>query len=150
MDKVSRSILLLIGLFFISVNVSAFHADSVHLTSKNKNAAPNNSVWQTQGYGYILEVTGEEIRFYDVTKHHCLLNTIETGEYPSRNLTVDGDSAELDWYTVHPVKLKRLTHLPTLCQQSLQPNAYTHNKIFSAPEVFDILWFTFAENFAFN
>lgn len=43
-----------------------------------------------------------------------------------------------------------MSHLPTLCNQSLQPNTDTQNRTFSAPEVFDTLWFNFAENFAFN
>ena len=150
MDKTIPSTFFLIGLFLLSVNVSAFYSGIEPLTSKAKNAAPNHSVWQTQGYGYILEVIGEDIRFYDITKHHCILNTVETGEYPSHNLIVEGDWAELDWYTVHPVKLKRLSRLPTLCKQSFQTNTDTQNIKFSAPEVFDILWFTFAENFAFN
>lgn len=150
MDKTIHSILLHIGLLFLSVNVSAFNADSEPLTSKTINAAHNYSVWQTQGYGYILEVIGEDIRFYDVTKHHCMLNTIETGEYPTSNLVVDGDFAELDWNTVHPVKLNKLKRLPSLCLKSFQSNADIQNKMFSAPEVFDILWFTFEEHFAFN
>ncbi|MCF6440534.1 S41 family peptidase [Pseudoalteromonas luteoviolacea] len=150
MDKTITSIFLLIGLFLLSANVSAFYSDVELLTSKAKSAAPNHSVWQTQGYGYILEVIGEDIRFYDITKHHCILNKVETGEYPSRNLTVEGDAAELDWFTVHPVKLKKLSRLPTSCKQSLLLNTDTQNIKFSAPEVFDILWFTFAEHFAFN
>lgn len=150
MDKTLHSIFFLIGLFLLPVYASAFYSDSEPLTSKTKNAAPNHSVWQTQGYGYILEVIGEDVRFYDITKHHCILNTIETGEYPSRNLIVEGDSAELDWYAVHPVKLKKLSGLPTLCKQSLQASTDTQNIKFSASKVFDTLWFTFAENFAFN
>ncbi|MCO7191201.1 MULTISPECIES: S41 family peptidase [unclassified Pseudoalteromonas] len=150
MSKTIPLIFLLIGLLLLSVSVSAFKSDIEPFTSKAKNAAPNHSVWQTQGYGYILEVIGEDIRFYDITKNHCILNNVETGEYPSRNLIVEGDSAELNWYTAHPVKLKRLSRLPTLCKKSLQSNAGTKNTKFSAPEVFDIFWFTFAEHFAFN
>lgn len=150
MSKTSQSFYLLISLFWSATNIAAANADSDGLISNTKAAAPNHSIWQTQGYGYILEVIDEDIRFFDVTKHHCLLNSIETGEYPSRNLTIDGNTAELDWNTVHPVKLKRLATLPVLCQQSLKLNSDTQNKPFSAPEVFDVLWFTFAEHFAFN
>lgn len=150
MGKAVLSTFLLIGLFLPTINVSAFFSDIESFTSKAKVTSPDRSVWQTQGYGYILEVIGEDIRFYDITKHHCILNTVETGEYPSLNMVVKGDVAELDWYAAHTVKLKRLSHLPTLCNQSLQPNTDTQNRTFSAPEVFDTLWFNFAENFAFN
>lgn len=150
MKIVSRSFLLFLSLYLPNANAVAFQDANASLISNTKNAAPNHSVWKTQGYGYILEVIDEDIRFYDVTKHHCLLNTIETGEYPSRNLTVIGDTAELDWHTVHPVKLIKLNSLPKVCQQSRWPSTQTEHKAFSAPETFDILWVTFAENFAFN
>lgn len=108
MGKAVLSIFLLIGLFLPTTNVSAFFSDIESFTSKAKVTAPNRSVWQTQGYGYILEVICEDIRFYDITKHHCILNTVETGEYPSLNMVVKGDVTELDWYAAHTLKLKKV------------------------------------------
>lgn len=110
----------------------------------------SNSVWQTQGYGYILEVNGNDIRFYDITEHHCLINHIETGEYPSSNIRITQGGAELEWGTIHPVKLTRLKALPKLCQQDLIASIYDQNYEFSAPKTFDVFWFTFAEHFAFS
>lgn len=150
MDKTKISFLSLMILFLLPASVAAYDSDSEPVNTNAKNAWLNHSVWQTQGYGYILEIVEENLRFYDITKKHCILNTIETGEYPSANMIVDGDSAELDWHTVHTVKLKRLSELPVLCRTSLQPKVDSNNKEFLASEIFDILWFTFAEHFAFN
>lgn len=110
----------------------------------------NNSIWQTQGYGYILEVKGSDIRFYDITESHCLINHIETDEYPSSNISITRDGAELEWGTLHPVKLTKLKALPDLCQQGLMASVYENNYEFSALQVFDVFWSTFAEHFAFS
>ena len=133
-----------------STKVFAFNSTKGTSEIKQVDAAANHSIWQTKGYGYILEVIGEDIRFFDMTKHHCLLNEIETGEYPSRNLKVLGETAELDWNTVHPVQLKKLAQLPLPCQKSLEAHQSQSAKVVLATEVFDVFWFTFAEHFAFN
>lgn len=150
MNRLSLLTLLTLFLPPTFLNVSAFQSSAASQAADANGTAPNHSVWQTQGYGYILEVIDENIRFYDVTKQHCLHNKIESGEYPSRNLTVTGQSAELNWYTLHPVKLKKLPRLPELCGLSSQPEANSQGESFLAPEMFDTLWLTFAENFAFN
>jgi hypothetical protein len=115
-----------------------------------KQKVANNSIWQTQGYGYILEVNDNDILFYDITEKHSLINHAETGEYPSSNISVVQGGAELDWGTIHPVQLIRLKTLPKICQHDLIPSIYDKNYEFSAPLTFDIFWFPFAENFAFS
>jgi len=148
--KLTQSLLLILCLFLFH----SAYADSTGIgepSSANKiQPAENHSVWQTQGYGYILEVNGNDIRFYDITDHHCILNHSETGEYPSSNIRLIQGGAELEWGTIHPVKLNRLKALPTLCQQKLIPSIYDQNNKFSVIQMFDILWFTYAEHFAFN
>ncbi|WDE02512.1 S41 family peptidase [Thalassomonas actiniarum] len=120
-------------------------------TSKNVGQkVANHSIWQTQGYGYILEVKGDDITFYDITEKHCLINHLESGEYPSSNITVIEGGAELDWGAIHPVRLTPLKALPKLCRQALITSIYDKNYQFSAPLTFDVLWFTFAEHFAFS
>jgi len=119
-------------------------------TSSIKQKVKNNSIWKTQGYGYILEVKGSDIRFYDITKSHCLINYVETNEYPSSDISITQDGAELNWGTIHPVQLTQLEALPALCQKDLITSIHDNNYVFSAPQVFDIFWFTFAENFAFS
>lgn len=123
--------------------------DEVKLPSVGQKVA-DNSLWQTQGYGYILEVNGSDIRFYDITENHCLINYIETDEYPSSNISITQGGAELEWGTIHPVQLTQLKALPKLCQQNLIASIHDQNYEFSAPQTFDVFWFTFAENFAFS
>ncbi len=126
------------------------HANSTITPSIAGQKPANNSIWKTQGYGYILKVIDKDIRFYDITDKYCLINHTETGEYPSNNIAITTDGAELEWGALHPVKLTQLKQLPELCRQDLIQSIYDPQYEFSAYQVFDVLWYTFAEHFAFN
>jgi carboxyl-terminal processing protease len=114
------------------------------------NQASSPTYWQTSGYGYILEIQNDDVKFYDITKHHCLINHQKSNRYSSNNLTITGkEQGQFYWDTLHPVKLSKLEKLPELCLKPVK-NSTEKGYQFSAPVVFDIFWHTFSEHYAFS
>jgi len=148
--KLTQSLILTFFLFLSHTAFASTMNTENSQIEKNEQQAKNHSIWRTQGYGYILEVNDSNIRFYDITDRHCIINHSETGEYLSSNIKLTQEGAELEWGTIHPVKLTRLKALPSLCQQELTASIHDENYEFSAIKAFDILWFTYAEHFAFS
>jgi len=134
----------------ISACLLLFLFTFLHTADNVESAVPDKSIWQTQGYGYILEVKGNELIFYDITEKYCLINQVESGEYPSSNISVVQGRGELNWGAIHPVPLTRLETLPELCQHDLLASIDDKGYKFSAPLTFDVFWSTFAEHFAFS
>jgi carboxyl-terminal processing protease len=117
-------------------------------TLANQASAP--TYWQTNGYGYILEIQNDDVKFYDITKRHCLINHQKSNRYTSDNLTITGKKqGQFYWDTLHPVKLSKLDKLPELCLKPIKSSAEKGYQ-FSAPVVFDIFWNTFSEHYAFS
>ncbi|NQZ06832.1 MAG: S41 family peptidase [Algicola sp.] len=117
-------------------------AQSIHLPV----SVEKRGIWQTQGYGYILDVDENKVTIFDVTQKHCLLNKEHSGSFSAANLKLINDNrAVFDWRSLHPVTLNRLSQLPQKCQKnSLEPNK------FDPVQVFDIYWQTFSEHYAYS
>jgi len=103
-------------------------------------------IWQSEGYGFVLEVSGNTATMYDITAISCVKNQLvelETSMLEIISVTstklrikIDG-SISLTEYTFN-----RLTDMPALCKNGgqLTDNPTTN---------FDVLWQSFKENYAF-
>lgn len=127
---------------------TAFFSLGVNAGAQSQQPAEESaySVWKSKGYGYILEVHKSEMKLYDITDKHCLLNPEVSAEYQASNLIELGGKTLFDWQALHPVELTRLASLPKLCQS----NKTQDRTAASLLDTFDVFWQTFAEHFAFN
>lgn len=108
--------------------------------------ASANEYWQSDGYGYVIEQTQQGLTFYDVTDFTCVKNQSLTEEFNAelqdvRVQPLSENRAELNFYALHPIKLKAISTLPKDC---LKLGA------FSAVDVFDTYWWTYAEHFPYS
>jgi hypothetical protein len=67
---------------------------------------PNHSIWQTEGYGYIIDVNDTNVTFYDITKRHCIKNNYHQDKYLRSDMKrLSKTRAELNVGAVHPCHL---------------------------------------------
>ena len=104
--------------------------------------------WKTIGHGYVLEVINEVMTVYDVTSSFCIKNEFVTSFYidtpASKLITTNGnDTAEIDWYALHPTELVLINKLPDKCISS---NNYDLDPV----KNFDVFWQTYANNFPYS
>lgn len=122
-------------------------------------AANAQGVWQSEGYGRVLEVLGDSIRAYEVTRVSCVPTegahrvdvTPDGAEEFARNGGTDvsavirpGPSADERRYhnegAASDIVLKRLAALPGSCAKPVSTDDTT---------VFDIFWETYHEHYPF-
>lgn len=119
---------------------------SCTLLATNAHAKP--SIWQSIGYGHIIEVNSGSVTFFDVSEHHCLKNSARNAQpWAGAFKQLDSNNAQFDWHTVHPLKLTRLKKLPESCEK-LKRN--TDDAAFDPVAIFDVYWHTFARHYAFS
>lgn len=115
-----------------------------------ENAERLEGVWQSDGYGYVLEVRNGIATVYDITTRTCLKKTFffDTGGFSVDRWNVDMNSSGTRMiYNAEGVVTKfyftKLSKLPEVCSEQLivpTKNPYVN---------FDVLWQTFEDHYAF-
>jgi carboxyl-terminal processing protease len=104
-----------------------------------------NGVWRSTGYGWVVEVSGEEMTIYDITDIHCIeVFTDDIDSLGTVHLNRSGNEMMFMFHGgVTQYDFKRLHGMPAMCQNS--------NTVLAADDLdnFDILWQTFREHYAF-
>ena len=114
--------------------------------------------WQTDGYGFAMEIRGEDLRLWQVTAVSCLPSytgrrseaqprgkvaflldvgirlTIAPGTNPNRK-RMRTEGSVTDWH------LDRIARLPAACAQPIADDPL---------HVYDVFWTTYAENYPFS
>ncbi|WP_440056368.1 S41 family peptidase (plasmid) [Pseudoalteromonas sp. T1lg65] len=104
--------------------------------------------WKTQGYGYLIEVKNDLLKFYDITANSCIRNPIADNEYEgltaSQVLSRDNENNyQLEWFALHPIEVTKLDALPTICAFADKPNQDPITN-------FDVFWATYANHFPYG
>lgn len=107
-------------------------------------------VWQSEGYGYVLEIKDGVARVYDVTSTTCLRKSFffDTPGFAVEDWNVDFHSSGSRMIyrgqgTPTQIRFTKLARLPSVCsEQLIEPTA-------DAQTNFDVLWETFHEHYAF-
>ena len=81
-------------------------------------------IWESDGYGYIIDATGDFVRLYHKTSEFCI-EDIATGGLlayylTSDNLTYDPKERTLffsNTFDLHKIELNSIEALPELCNQ---------------------------------
>ncbi len=114
-----------------------------------------DGVWQTDGYGTIITVHGDRLRYFDTTAISCLPGVMSAEQQGApRSFVADDGSRQMTIRlqgrqrarlryvgAVGEIGLRRLPALPTSC--SVKASAA------DPVRVFDVFWTTFAENYPF-
>jgi len=122
-----------------------FYLLTFHSFGQNMSTSSFTGYWKTVGYGFVIEITEENVQFYDVNKMSCAPNLsqsieeffteFEVIESTNSFFTAKGGITEYDF--------ERIDQLPDVCRsitKTLQQDPL-HN--------FDALWETFSEQFAY-
>jgi carboxyl-terminal processing protease len=110
--------------------------------------AGTNGLWVTEGYGYLAEVT-ENTHLYELTDISCipvagadaLFEGVEILSDDRVRLSTDDPTS--------PVTAVRIDSLPAPCRDGGTPTVGTDGYERSPQFVFDVLWNTFNEQYAF-
>lgn len=113
--------------------------------------SPVDGVWQTDGYGLVIEVAGGHAQSYETTRISCVKGTDSKQTGPDRFVNEDyeftlrpdrrGQRATLRIdSSVGARHLRRLPALPDLCRKPGPADRLAS---------FDVFWTTFAENYPF-
>ncbi|MEU9884542.1 S41 family peptidase [Sphaerisporangium sp. NPDC051011] len=143
------------------ITVAALAAVTVMVAAPTATAADGardatlDGVWQTDGYGTIITVEGDKLRYFDTTAISCLAGVMSAerrgapgsfvADDGSRQMTIrlqGRQRARLRYVgAVGEIGLRRLPALPARC--SVKAPAV------DPVTVFDVFWTTFAENYPF-
>ena len=100
-------------------------------------------VWRQQGYARVVEVTGDAVRFYDVTQVSCVPSgeiSLEQAEGEYDRIT--GNDDRFSWYEAGAFtryEFNRAAALPEACMTEAT----------DAISTFESLWHAFDENYAY-
>ena len=117
--------------------------------------APQEGLWRSDGYGYLIQLDGAKLKVYELTSISCMLSV--TGERKSDSgseavFALDGDMARFFAGTTpgearlhfdgaaSDVILHRVEAKPKLCDHEPENTPQSNYAIF---------WQTFAENYTF-
>jgi len=112
-------------------------------------------IWQSEGYGYILQIKGGQVKTYDMTSFNCIptsemalndflleqefeIKTITKNSFTSNVIT----SEDLKDVT-RVLEFKRLNELPELCENS--DSSKKNNPLYN----FESVWQTYNEHYSF-
>lgn len=114
-----------------------------------------NGIWQSEGYGILLEIENDQIRTYDVTSFNCIL-TMESSreefllaeEFEIDNLkensfTINVITSEALKNATRVLKFNRLEKLPNSCNDLSVSGK--NNPLYN----FESLWQTYKEHYSF-
>lgn len=124
-------------------------------------------IWQTQGYGWVIDIQPDSATFYQATSASCLVviqsdtvdyapdhvlvydvsfpglaNLLDILDDQPLALNLNGDTLEVETGTIVPWQAHRLDDLPTLCETS---ESDLDDPLYN----FDVFWHMFNENYAF-
>jgi hypothetical protein len=114
-----------------------------------------NSIWQTEGYAYVIKVADNKAEFFDLTKKHCIINYYLTNQWRGVDAVehmnlLNRYSANIEMGAAQPIKLDWIESLPQLCLKKRTKTVYDKNFLFDALNVFDVFWNTYAEIYPFE
>ena len=99
-------------------------------------------VWQSNGYGYLLDLSGENVAFYSITLDHCLYSeegsefasTLVTGDMPNTVFRLNQDSDTISYieaFETYPIEFYRLKGLPERCLEPIENTPKTNFDFFA-------------------
>jgi carboxyl-terminal processing protease len=126
---------------------------TVLCTISSANSA--ETIWKTQGYGYVFHTLGKKTTVFDLTNKHCLENHFITSEFEQtafieETQRVNKNTRLLNFGGLFPLKLTKLVSLPAQCQSKKIIDIKDKNYKFNANIVFDVLMNNFEEHYAFT
>lgn len=98
--------------------------------------------WERHGYGKVVRISGERIETFDVTSQTCYLaETESTDDYPNARMSEDETEFSIQFTALSfEERYSKVNSLPAVCDSPIG-NRPT--------EIFEHLWLTFEENYAF-
>ncbi len=114
------------------------------------------AIWQSDGYGFVLDITDDGVDVYEVTQETCVkTDDIYGFDYAfiradAQFYSADELGLDAEGLKVKPIKLEKVNRLPEPCINRLSPFINDVGYQFSAPDNFEVFWHTYSEHFAFS
>lgn len=107
-------------------------------------------IWQTIGYGYIIDVTPTSYTLFNYTEDYCLVfdKSKNSQEYESFIDQVEVSGSRIKFKSTN-IDAEKLKELPSKCDTDLTVIKGDENYVFKPEEEFEIFWQTFNEHYAF-
>jgi carboxyl-terminal processing protease len=138
-------------LFLVTFTFTACnHFDLWKDIDPGKKPAVLEGIWQSEGYGYIMDIKNGKATVYDYTSTTCLRKTFffdSPGfEVVNWDVSLNAKGDELLYKAKGPLtefRFKRINKLPQICENGgIAPTT-------DAQVNFDVLWQTFEDHYAF-
>lgn len=99
-------------------------------------------IWQSNGYGYLLDMSRDEVALYDITEDRCLYNEegsmliskLASGKMPNATFETSngGDSLTyIEAFETYPIQFKRLKQIPQVCLDHFPNDPLTNFEFFA-------------------
>ncbi|QUX95596.1 hypothetical protein C0J08_09285 [Marinomonas sp. CT5] len=132
--------LIILGLILLSL--SGCQSPS-HKSENTSLRSSLNGIWQSNGYGYLLDIQPNDVRFYDITEERCqyneegstLFSKLAAGEISDAVFKLKKTDRDtliyIEPFETYPIEFMRLGNMPHRCLASVQNDPKTNFEFFA-------------------